>query len=402
MSVQVAKRRRLAAAEHSRLALHVALMWAAAAISMPALIIYSYLRQPGTDFDAIWLGLSHFVHHQTVYSLTGPTNLLYLFPPSSLLLLWPLGLVPLKAVSLAYLVAEATSIIAAAYISIRLFGIPLKSVMAPIVFLLVTFAPPTLDELRWRNVDGIVVLVVVGALFAMSRSKWAAGGLLLGLAFSLKPTALPLLLLPLLYRQWKSTAIALVIPAVLTVAGALLSRDGADFLSGTVPFLLSGEGPNVRDNIAIAGVLGTSPLGTLARLIVVALGITSIWKVRTSQELSETSQLVAMTGLLLVTMYLAFSYAFLRYLLYLLPAVVMLAIYRDRIVRGLYVVGLVLLVVPYSRVYAEHLASLGGFVTALDSFRFTLASALFLGALTVVAWRSRPSALPGAEARPVV
>jgi hypothetical protein len=378
----------------------VVILWMAAVGVVSVVFAYWCLRErPATDFDVIWWGVRHFVHHQDVYTLASPSNLSFVFPPSSLLLLSPLGLLPLTTASQIWVALEFASIIAAAYVSLRLFSIRLNSVIAPTVLLAVAFASPTLEELRMRNVDGIVVLIAVSALFAMSRSKWLAGGILLALALSLKPTAVALLVLPLLYRQWRCVAIAALIPAVLTAGGVLLAKDGLHFFSVSVPYLLHGEGQwNVRDNIAIAGVLRNPLWAPLLRLIVVTLAVASIWKARTSRQLIRTSQLIAIAGLVLVAMHLDFSYSYVRYLLYLLPVLVMLAIYANKAGRIPMLAGVALLLFPFSRVYLERSDSLGIYVSAFDRYRFTVACVLLLASLIVLVWRPRDPGMPVAGA----
>ena len=69
-----------------------------------------------------------------------------------------------------------------------------------------------------------------------SRQWWA--GLAIGLTLVVKPVLWPLLLLPLLNRQWRALVAAFVVPLVINLAAWPLVSHPMDFVTRTVPYIL--------------------------------------------------------------------------------------------------------------------------------------------------------------------
>src|SRR6201996_2504275 len=67
--------------------------------------------------------------------------------------------------------------------------------------------------------------------------QWLAG-CAIGLTLALKPVLGPLLLLPLLNRQWRAIVTAIVLPVVINLAALPLVSHPKDFLTKTVPYFL--------------------------------------------------------------------------------------------------------------------------------------------------------------------
>ena len=145
-------------------------LWAVAAVSLAAILV-RYLRNPDAyDLNVIIAGLTRFLHHQPVYSATGYGR--YLYPPSSLLLLWPLGVIGFARAHAGYMLLEAASLMTAVYLSLRLFRVSMRTPFAAAAFCVAILSGPVIEELRWSNVDGMLLPLFVGSLLAMDRRRW--------------------------------------------------------------------------------------------------------------------------------------------------------------------------------------------------------------------------------------
>ena len=65
------------------------------------------------------------------------------------------------------------------------------------------------------------------------------GRLAIGLTLVVKPVLGPLLLLPLLNRQWRALVPAVVVPVAFNLAALPLISDPMDFFTRTVPYILA-------------------------------------------------------------------------------------------------------------------------------------------------------------------
>src|SRR5699024_11555147 len=122
----------------------------------------------------------------------------------------------------------------------------------------------------FTNINGVIFLCQVAFLYLLHTRRlwWAAVAIVVSLA--IKPMLAPLLILPLIRRQWQPFVAALAIPAAAMAAGWAMTVDARMYLDATVPYM--GE---VRDyyNSSIAG-LGVyygvpEPLTLVARILVV-------------------------------------------------------------------------------------------------------------------------------------
>ena len=68
------------------------------------------------------------------------------------------------------------------------------------------------------NIGFLLVLPCAYVVLRWGEERWVSGGVALAVTLLIKPVLLPLLLIPLLYRKWKSVAIA----AAVACAGVLL------------------------------------------------------------------------------------------------------------------------------------------------------------------------------------
>ncbi len=165
----------------------------------------------------------------------------YLYPPGGTLLMAPFGYLPFTPSRYLFIGINAVAILIAWYLLLRLFNYTLSSVAAPALLLAMFCTESVSSTLVFTNINGCVLLAEVLFLRWLLDGKvghqwWA--GFVIGLTLTLKPVLGPLLLLPLLNRQWRTLVPALVVPIVVNLAAWPLVSDPKDFVTKTVPYFL--------------------------------------------------------------------------------------------------------------------------------------------------------------------
>ena len=192
--------------------------------------------------------------------------------------------------------------------------------------------------------DNASVFLVLPCAFILVRwgdTKWRSGGIMLGLTLLLKPVLLPLILLPVLLRRWRTAGEALGV-ALLGILISLPLTNGVESIGEVARRLAGGSsltGWQAVYNtslVQIGDYHHVPPALTLvARLVVLAVAGWAITRVvREGRETSRT-QVAALGTLLLSTVFLAGPLAENHYVLLLIPGALLMATLRDRLVLGL-------------------------------------------------------------------
>ncbi len=204
----------------------------------------------------------------------------YLYPPGGTLLLAPFGFLPEFASRNWYFTLNSLATLAAAYFLLRMFNYTLSSVAAPALVLAMYCTESVTNTIVFTNINGFMLLAEVlffrWLLDGRGSREWLAG-VAIGLALVVKPSLAPLLLLPLLNRQWRSLLTAVAVPVVFNLAAWPLVSDPMSFFTRTLPYIMG-----TRDyfNSSIQGngtYYGLPPLLILAlRILFLLLTIGSL------------------------------------------------------------------------------------------------------------------------------
>ena len=166
----------------------------------------------------------------------------YLYPPGGTLLLAPFGYLPVDASRYWFICINTVAILLAAYFLLRLFKFSLASVAAPAVILAMFLTESVTSTLVYTNINGCIllgqVLFLMWLLDGRHSREWLAG-IAVGLTLVVKPSLAPLLLLPLLNRQWRALVGAFGVPLLFNAAAWPLVSDPRNFIDRTVPYILS-------------------------------------------------------------------------------------------------------------------------------------------------------------------
>ncbi|WP_026196024.1 glycosyltransferase family 87 protein [Corynebacterium lubricantis] len=203
------------------------------------LVVLAWTGSATDDFTTVQTAARRFVERVPVYDeIYHHVNPHYLYNPGATLLLSPLGLVADSDVIRPwFILLNAVAIIAALAILTRMVGHRLSSPLFPISIALAFLTESVTNTLVFSNINGILLLALVGFLWLLlHRRSWAAG-IVLGLAIVVKPMFLPLLFLPLVKLDWKALLGGIAVPVLLNLVAWPLTPGAGEYTTKLVPYL---------------------------------------------------------------------------------------------------------------------------------------------------------------------
>lgn len=216
-------------------------------------VILAFNGATTDDFTTVYSAIRRFLDGIPVYNeIYHHVDPHYLYNPGATLLLSPLGMVPdFNAARSWFIMVNAAAIIAGLALLTRMFGYSLRSVVFPASIALAFLTESVRNTLIFSNINGVLLLALVGFLwlFLHGRSWWA--GIVIGLAILIKPQFAPLLFLPAVKFDWRTVVGGITVPVVFNLIAWPLVPGAGDYVSRLVPYL--GE---VRDyaNSSLAGI----------------------------------------------------------------------------------------------------------------------------------------------------
>jgi len=242
----------------------------------------------------------------------------YLYPPGGTLLMAPFGYLPVDASRYWFITINAIAIVVAAYLLVRLFNYTISSVALPALLVAMFCTESVINTLVFGNINGCILLFQI--LFfrwlldgKVSHQWWA--GVAIGLTLVVKPLLAPLLLLPLLNRQWRALVTAFAVPLVFNLA-AIFSpvprfrvKDPMNFFSATLPYIL-GTRDYFNSSILGNGVYYGLPMWLimLLRIAFALLAVGSLWLLyRYYRTRDPLFWMVTSSGVLLIASWLVLS-----------------------------------------------------------------------------------------------
>lgn len=236
----------------------------------------------------------------------------YLYPPGGTLLMAPFGYLPVDASRYWFIFFNTLAIVVAAYFLLRLFNFTLSSVAAPALLAAMFCTEAVTNTLVFTNINGLVLLAEVlffrWLLDGKRRSQWWAG-VAIGLSLVVKPLLGPLLLLPLLNRQWRALVTAFAVPVVFNLAAIPLLRDPMSFYTRTLPYIFSTR-DYFNSSILGNGIYYGLPMWLIMvlRLAVTVLAVITLWLLyRYYRQRDQLFWMATSSGVLLLTSFLVLS-----------------------------------------------------------------------------------------------
>jgi hypothetical protein len=298
-----------------------------------------------TDFETFWRSAAALLEGRDIYSDTG-AYLPNLNPPVMSLLLAPFGWLGFwPAYRLFVVVSVALAAAAMAMVAAELRTRPAAGIVVATAVLL---SSPVIATLGLGQVYPILMAGIAAAWVLGHRGRTVWEGVALGVVVALKPSLAPVLLLPLVRRQWDTLTAAITAGGLATLAGWVAA--GWQSLPNWLQLVLDHPVQTYVDNAALPGTLarltapspGTVPLvelpggAVLGLLLGAVLIAVTTWMVRRPPTTGPDTALWAMTAAALLTSPLSWH----NYLMLLMPAVLVL------VARHRWPVAVLLLALP--------------------------------------------------------
>jgi alpha-1,2-mannosyltransferase len=290
-------------------------LWAVAVLVLAARLVQARSAAVWSDdFDVYWRA------GRAALDGAEPWVTGFVYLPASLVAFVPFGLLPLEVGRLCWLVLSAAAVVLAAVLVARRLGL-----RAPVVVLLVLLAFPTGSALQFGNVTAVQVLLVVALGLAVEAGAWGRAVLLLAAGIALKPILLPCVLVLLARRRWRAAGLAVLLPAVASVAVlALVGGVGSWYRQVRAGLRIAGDDPASADLTATLGRVDATTsagphiaLGLAAVLAVVALLGVVLLAILLRRRRDADPTLVL--GICLLATFVAGSVTWAHYPLLLLP-----------------------------------------------------------------------------------
>jgi arabinofuranan 3-O-arabinosyltransferase len=269
------------------------------------------------DFGPVYRAVSNFRRGLDIYNEHfDQVDPHYLYPPGGTLLLSPFAFFRVDASRYWFITVNTIAVLLAAYFLLRLFQFTLASVAAPALLLAMFCTESVTNTLVFTNINGCILLFEVlffrwlfsGRPGGNVNHQWLAG-IAIGLTLVIKPSLAPLLLLPVLNRQWRALIPAFAVPLAFNAVAWPLVSDPMGFVRNTVPYIFA-----VRDyfNSSIQGngiYYGLPPwLIVLLRILFGLLAVASLYLLyRYYRERDQLFWMLTSSGVLLIATFLVSS-----------------------------------------------------------------------------------------------
>ena len=262
----------------------------------------------------------------------------YLYPPGGTLLMAPFGYLPVDASRYWFIFFNTVAMIIAAYLLIRLFKFTVTSVAFPALLAAMFCTEAVVNTLVFANINGIILLLEVlffrWMLDGKSGHQWWAG-VAVGLSLVVKPLLAPLLLLPLLNRQWRVLVTAVAVPLVFNLAAMPLVADPMNFYWKTLPYIFSAR-DYFNSSILGNGLYYGLPMWliVLLRIIFGLLAVGALWLLyRYYRTRDPLFWFMTSSGVLLIASWLVLSLGQAYYSMALFPFL-MTVVLRNSVIRN--------------------------------------------------------------------
>jgi arabinofuranan 3-O-arabinosyltransferase len=278
------------------------------------------------DWAPVYWALRRFRHHEPVYTdVFVEVDPHYLYPPGGTLLMSPFAYIEsIFAARNWFIVLNTVAIILACVFLVRLFKFKMSSPALPALLAAAFVTESVTNTLVFTNINGCIllceVLFLCWLLDGRQSREWLSG-FAIGLSLTVKPVLAPLLLIPLLNRQWRVLAMAMAVPLALNIVAWRMVIDRRAFLEGTIPYILSTR-DYFNSSVLGNGIYYGLPMWliTALRVLFVILAAGSLWLLyRYYRQRDTFFWVLTSSGVLLTASWLVLSLAQGYYSMMLFP-----------------------------------------------------------------------------------
>jgi arabinofuranan 3-O-arabinosyltransferase len=293
------------------------LLLAAAAVAYSQAHRAIHSINPGIDFVRLYHAGTALIHGTSIYA-----DKQFIYPPSAAPVFAPLGALKYATAFDVFTVLSVVAVLAATLLALSPWRSALWATLAALAALAVIKSDALTETIAQGNITLLLAPAAVGVLLLYDARRWQAGTALLVLTLLIKPLLAPLILLPLLRREWRPLLAPLAAGALILIVAFLLVP-GADHFGAALRFLGGGAsltGGRAVANVSIAGVASYHHFvawGWVARLAILAatLAVLYVW----ARRPASPGSIAAIGALLLATTFLVGPLAENHYMLVLIP-----------------------------------------------------------------------------------
>ena len=303
----------------------------------------------GYDAGIYWTGAKELVRGGNPYDVDT-----FVVPPSGLVLIAPLALLPFKAAYLLLQLCAAAAIAGAVALLARSRGLS-RGEAALGGVLVAGWVSGSVQTIGFGNLNGLILLAWALTIIASAKGSQRGTGVWFGLGLMVKPVLAPVGLVLLAQRRWRASLWSVLPVALATAAGLALA---GRLPRSTITSLGHGFGTKFNRADLSLRALGVrhdlDPTGVLAlRLLAVGLCLTVaayVWTAATADAHWDlaTMRLVDVGSVLMLGTLLAAPFAWRYYSIFLLPWFLRMVLDRRALLSPLFILGWALLLLPDS------------------------------------------------------
>lgn len=273
------------------------------------------------DFGGVYRAAVAFWNREPVYTAAyHHVDPHYLYPPSGSLLIAPFAVFEAEPSRWVFIGVNTAAVLIAVYLVVRMFGYTVASAALPVAITAAFVSESVTNTLVFTNVNGMILLGQVVFLTLLLARRNLAAGVAIGLTFAIKPILAPLLLLPVLRRQYTVFVTAAGTPIVLTVLAWPWAADPWQFVERTVPYLLQSRdyfNSSITGNGTYYGL--SEPLILALRIGFALLAAATMYLLYRYHRQDEVFFVVTSAGVLMTASFLLGSLGQMYYSMLLFP-----------------------------------------------------------------------------------
>jgi len=281
----------------------------------------------------------------------------FVYLPGCLLIVFPLALLPFKVTEALVYAVQILGLGYAFWAMTRVIKVPLGSVRIAWAALLFVLCGQLGIAAHYENFSILLLPLAAAFFLSIDNDRPMAAAVILGISLTVKPLLAPLLLLLLLGRRWRETAVAILIPVALSALTLLIvvgvSADPSKLWNEVIGTFSSDTAkPWNMSLTAMAGYLhAPTTVGVAAVVIVLAASLIAYWRMWTNPRGDAGEQAVWLTAPLFVIVILCSSFSWGYYCLLLVP-LGFVSLRHDRVADWAVRLGVFLALAPPLLVYS--------------------------------------------------
>jgi len=228
---------------------------------------------------------------------------------------------------------------------------------------------------NYENLTLILLPFATATFLAIDQEKMLSAAILIGISLTIKPLLVPLVLIFVVLRAWRSLFLSLAIPAVLTSIVVAFSGNLANFIHEVFNTFGANNIAVVNMSLSGIGTIFGAPVALVIvlRIVVAVAGAWIAWTIMKRPEGGHGEQAIWFTAPLYVALCVCFTFSWAYYAVLLLPLLFVTLGRSDgaaRLVRGGMVMALAFPLLPdatrgYPAPHPSDIIALAGFLLVL-------------------------------------